>query len=160
MSVALPHYSIDTNIFINAWTRDYPPDVVPGLWECFEDLIHEGRMHASKEVLLEIERKADDVYDWCKAQKGLWIPLDAATVVQAQAILSAFPDFVKTGTGRNQADPFVIALAKVHGYTVVTWEKGGSKSKPRIPYICDEFGVPCTNLIGMAKAEKWVLGRR
>jgi hypothetical protein len=101
MSVVRPHYSIDTSIFINAWTRDYPPDVVPALWDCFVDLIAEGRIHASKEVLIELERKADDVHAWCKAQKELWVPLDDAVVVEAQAILSAFPDLVKTGTGRN-----------------------------------------------------------
>jgi hypothetical protein len=160
MSIGLTHYSIDTSIFINAWTRDYPPDVVPALWDSFIDLIAEGRMHASQEVLLEIERKADDVYAWCKAQKDLWVPLDAPTVVAAQRVLAAFPDFVKTGTGRNQADPFVIALAKVNNYTVVTWEKGGSQAKPRIPYICDQMGIPCLNLIGLAKAEKWVFTRK
>jgi Domain of unknown function (DUF4411) len=159
MSEGQQHYSIDTSVFINAWTRDYPPEVVPALWDSFIDLIAGGRMHASKEVLLEIERKADDVYLWCRSQKELWVPLDALTVVEAQNILAAFPDFVKTGTGRNQADPFVIALAKVYGYTVVTWEKGGSQFKPRIPYVCGQVGVPCINLIGLAKAEKWVFTR-
>jgi hypothetical protein len=64
-----PHHSIDTSIFVNAWTRDYPPDAVPALWEGFVDLIAEGRMHAPKEVLLEIEGKADDVPAWCKTRK-------------------------------------------------------------------------------------------
>ena len=75
MSGELPHYSIDTSIFINAWTRDYPPDVVPGLWDYFTEIIDQGRMHASREVLLELERKADDVHAWCKNQKALWVPL-------------------------------------------------------------------------------------
>ncbi|HEY7036638.1 MAG TPA: hypothetical protein VH482_35250 [Thermomicrobiales bacterium] len=50
----------------------------------------------------------------------LLISLDAATVVAAQNILAAFLDLVKTGTGRTQADPFVIAVAKVNGCSVVT----------------------------------------
>lgn len=113
-------YSIDTSIFINAWNRDYPPDVIPALWDSFVDLISEGRMHASEEVLAELQRKDDDVHEWCKKQRRLWTPLDNATIQEAQRILAEFPDFVKIGNGRNQADPFVIALAKVKGYTVVT----------------------------------------
>ena len=155
----LPHYSIDTSIFINAWNRDYPPDVIPALWDCFIDLIEEGRMHATSEVLSELEKKDDSVHKWCKSQKDLWVPLDSDTIVAAQRVLAEFPDFVKVGTGRNQADPFVISLAMVKNYTVVSWERGGTRFKPRIPYICEHFGVPSTNLIGLAKAEKWMFRR-
>jgi len=160
MEEIAPQYSIDTNIFINSWTRDYPPDVVPALWDCFTDLIQSGRMHASDEVLSELKKKDDDVYAWCKERKNLWVPLDNATIQETQLILAEFPDFVKTGTGRNQADPFVIALARVNGYIVVTSEKGGSRRKPRIPFICTHFKVTCISLIEMAKLEKWVFTRR
>lgn len=51
-------------------------------------------------------------------------------------------------------------MAKVNGFTVVIWEKGGSPTKPRIPYMCDRVNVPCINLVGMAKEEKWVFTRK
>lgn len=159
MEQGAPHYSIDTNIFINSWNRDYPPEVVPALWDCFVDLIEVGRMHASVEVLSELKKKDDEVYKWCHGKQDLWTPLDRDTVLMTQRILEEFPDFVKTGTGRNQADPFVIALAKVNGYIVVTSEKGGSRDKPRIPFICDFFKVRCIGLIDLAKIEKWVFTR-
>jgi hypothetical protein len=57
----------------------------------------------------------------------------------------------------NQADPFVIALAKVSGYTVIT-EETGIGSLGKIPGVCSAMKVECINLMQLIDAEDWVLG--
>ena len=37
-------YSIDTSSILDAWTRYYPPDVMPGLWKQLEELIDNGQL--------------------------------------------------------------------------------------------------------------------
>jgi hypothetical protein len=61
------------------------------------------------------------------------------------------------GSGRSGADPFVIALAMVHGGTVVTEETlSRNLTKPRIPDVCDAMGIPRLNLLGFVQAPSWV----
>ena len=47
-------------------------------------------------------------------------------IVQAQVehIVNTYTGLVTAGKEKFQADPFVIALAKVNGYTVITEETG------------------------------------
>ena len=52
------------------------------------------------------------------------------------------------------ADPFIIALAKTINGCVVTEEKE-KPNAPKIPNVCDHFGVPFTNLQGFMEREKW-----
>ena len=50
-------YSIDTSAILDAWVRGFPPDVVPGFWVRFEELIDNGQLIATEEVLYELEKK-------------------------------------------------------------------------------------------------------
>ena len=50
-------YSIDTSAILDAWIRGFPPDVVPGFWERFEELIDIGQLIATEEVLYELKKK-------------------------------------------------------------------------------------------------------
>ena len=59
------------------------------------------------------------------------------------------------GTGRGRADPFVIAEAQARRCPVVTEEQGGSKGKPRIPYVCAQFGVQSCGMLDLIRAEGW-----
>ncbi len=51
--------------------------------------------------------------------------------------------------GKAQADPFVIAKAKINQATVVTIEepskqdKQGNKHKFKMPDVCEYFNIPC-----------------
>jgi len=55
------------------------------------------------------------------------------------------------------ADPFVIALARVHGGVVVTEEtQSRNLTKPKIPDVCDSMGVPWLNLMGFVQEQGWV----
>ena len=50
------------------------------------------------------------------------------------------------------ADPWIIAHAKAYGGRVVTFEKRAPQSrKPKIPDICDVFGVNSLNIYELLK---------
>jgi hypothetical protein len=62
---------------------------------------------------------------------------------------------MKATKNRNGADPFVIATAQVRGLTVVTEEKGGTDTKPKIPSVCAALRVPCINVLSFIRDQGW-----
>jgi hypothetical protein len=105
-----------------SWRFEYKPRVFPLVWRRLEELIEQGRLIASSEVLLELERKDDDLAKWAKAHEKMFLPVDEAVQVPVKEILRQHRRLVDTRRGRSGADPFVIAVAKVHGASVVTDE--------------------------------------
>lgn len=140
-------HCIDTSALLEAWVRRYPPDVFPGLWAHIESLAATEKLRAPDEVLRELQTKDDGLAKWAKQRDGLFAPLEPAVMAAVREVLAAFPRLVGTLKQRNRADAFVIALAKVDGLTVVTEERGGTPDRPRIPLICDHFGVLCINTL-------------
>ena len=71
MSPDVPgRYSLDTSAILNAWQRNYPPDLFPTLWRNIEGLIDAGVLIASEEVQVELEKKDDEVHEWAKQRHG------------------------------------------------------------------------------------------
>jgi len=56
-------YCIDTSALIHAWRRSYPIPNFQPIWDRIDDLIEVGRLLSSKEVLLELQKKDDDIYN-------------------------------------------------------------------------------------------------
>ena len=75
-----------------------------------------------KKWMYELEKKEDEAFAWAKAQEDLFVPMDDEIQDAVSAILADHPRLLDTRRGRSGADPFVIALAKVRGCTVVTGE--------------------------------------
>lgn len=149
-------YSVDTSALVEAWVRTYPPDVFPTLWERIENGIETGRLRATDEVLRDLAKKEDDLYTWSKCKPELFLPLDGHVQSAASAIINdaRFSALVNLDAGRGESDPFVIACAQVHGFTVVTMEKF-KPTKPKIPDVCATLGVPCINLLELFRREGW-----
>lgn len=63
-------------------------------------------------------------------------------------ILQAFPKLINLtgGTGKDPADPWLIAVAGVYGYTLVTNESPYSDQK--IPAVCKTAKVGCSYMRG------------
>lgn len=59
-------FSFDSSAFIHAWYRAYRPKNFETFWINLEEAILAGHVVASTEVLLELQRKDDDIYKWCK----------------------------------------------------------------------------------------------
>jgi Domain of unknown function (DUF4411) len=81
------------------------------------------------------------------------VPLEEDIQVETSAILSAHPRLMGKGKGRNAADPFVIALARVNDGAVVTEEHWRNINK--IPEVCDALGVQCLSLVEFIQEQGW-----
>ena len=150
-------YSIDTSGLLDGWKRYYPPELFPGVWEKLGELVEDGALRASEEVLVELERRDDEVLAWARGQDGLIVPLDDEVQGAVAEILQLHPRLVGMGGRRAAADPFVIALARVHGCTVVTGEsRSGNLNRPRIPDVCAALEIPCLRLVDLMREERWV----
>lgn len=148
-------YSIDTSALLDAWVRWYPPDLFPKLWENIETLISEQRIFATEEVLVELEKKDDEIFKWAKKQK-MFYPLTTEIQTFVSQILTKYPRLVDSRRERSQADPFVIALAKHKNCVVITGEKNfGTEDRPRIPIVCKEFEIKSISIVQLIRSEGW-----
>lgn len=149
-------YCIDTSSLLHGWLRAYPPKRFPGLWKALDNLIAEKRLVASLEVYTELCKKDDEVAEWAKERKeALFVDIDEAVQVAVVNIMANFPKLVDTGKGKSGGDPFVIALALARGLAVVTQEAGGTADKPRIPFVCEQYGIRSLNLLSLIDEEDW-----
>ena len=153
-----PTYCIDTSSLVHAWRRAYPPKRFSGLWMAIDQLIEEGRLVATIEVLHELKKKDDDIYEWAKVRKEtMFLEIDDDVQSEVIRIMQAYPKLVDTGKGKSGGDPFVIAqaLSRNPHLVVVTQEAGGSMDKPRIPYVCDQERVCNIDLLTLIEEEDW-----
>lgn len=149
-------YCIDTNIFIDAGERYYPPDIVPGFWKNLDALIDAGRLKAPEMLIEELERKDDDWRQWVYDRKDkLIVPMDMSQVDAVKQVMAVY-QAQSSNISRVTGDPFFIALAQSQGLTVVTSESE-RKGKVKIPKICDALGVKSISLLDLMRREGWRL---
>jgi len=148
-----PEYTIDTCSLVIGWSV-YPPDIFPGLWSNLEALIQKGMLRATEEVLEELRKKDDELLKWAKRQDGFFVPIDLLLQQQVRKVLSDFPSLYDLEKNKSGADPFVIAQALQFGYTIVTEEKkSGNPIKPKIPNVCDAYGIKHINLLALLREQ-------
>jgi hypothetical protein len=73
-----------------------------------------------------------------------------------------YPDLLDPKSPYQSADAYVIALAQIGNGVVVSQETSAAETRkpPRdhyIPDVCRELGVPCINLLGLMRRERWQL---
>jgi hypothetical protein len=150
---AAPRYSIDT-CSLTDLRRFYPKDVFPSVWAKVSELANDGIVVASEEVLQELKaQETDEVLAWAKGHLSMFLPTDAAVQAEVTKILAAHPTLVDLKK-KHGADPFVIALAVVHGCTVVSQETpSGNPYRQMIPDVCKHRKLPCIKLLEMLRRE-------
>jgi hypothetical protein len=149
-------YSIDTSALIDGIQRYYRPIVHKSLWLRMDDLIQSGRLIATEEVRIEIERKEDRLKEWCKERTSMFIEVDHEIQPIVSEILFSQGKLIKALSTRSSADPFVIALAKQKAGIVVTGERpSGSLDRPKIPDVCRTMNIRCMNLMDLMEEEEW-----
>jgi hypothetical protein len=150
-------YSFDTSSLINGRRDLLPPGTFPTLWANIEEMIVDGSIRSVDLVRDELSKREDEVYVWAKTQIGLFVPLTTDVQASVREVLSAHERILGIGSGRSGADPFVIALARVHSGVVVTEETlSRNLSKPKIPDVCDAMGVRRLNLLEFVQEQGWV----
>lgn len=153
-----PIYCIDTSALIAAWYERYKPNRFPKLWEHLDALFVKKRLVSSTLVLRECNKqRSEELHGWLKPRDAMFISPDEAVQAQVEHIVNTYRGLVSAGKEKFQADPFVIALSKVAGYTIVT-EETGPTSLSKIPGVSNAMKVECINLMQLIDAEDWVLG--
>lgn len=148
-------YSIDTSALLEAYVRRYPPDVVPGLWnDKFDQLIEAGSLVAAYDVLEDLSKRDDGIYKWAKEREQMFVDLDQFQP-ELKQIMADYPRLVDTKTGKSGSDPMVIALAHAQDLTVVSQEGVGSKTSPKIPYVCNDLDIRHIDVLALIREQKW-----
>jgi hypothetical protein len=151
-------YSLDANVFIESWRRLYRPRTFATFWERFDEGIEAGTLRATEEVKVEIWRRDDELKRWLKDRLEVFVPHEEDIQIALRSALGPCERMLGSHKGHNAADPWVIALAMARGMTVVTLEGlTGNASKPRVPDVCEQLGVPWTNLADFIDEQNWTM---
>jgi hypothetical protein len=152
----IPGYVIDTSGLIDLWRVYYPPDIFSTLWERnLEEIIHKGLFIAPKEVFNELQRRDDNLWDWAKNHKKMFIDLDEEQVRLAKSIISKFPELIDSEKTTPDADPFVIGLAFSKSWAVIASERSNPKGNPRIPDVCRDYNIRCIKVVEFLRERGW-----
>lgn len=153
-------YSVDTNVFLDWWERRYPRDIFPAL-EASLQRIANTKLFACERVYDEIQAVGSPgLKAWARGNRRLFVPHDPAIQAEANAIQTRFPGLIDSTAIHDEADRYVIALARLRGFAVVTHETSArlKRRPPRshyIPDVCSETSVPCIDLLTLMRREGW-----
>lgn len=140
--------------------RYFPPDVFPGLVDRVEELIAAGRFISPALVKEEVAAVGTaDLITWTENHTDIFVPI-VTLLTEAQAIQNQFAGLSDPKAEYEEADAYVIALAKIRAGTVVTQETpAAEKRNPKrthfIPDVCRELGISCISLLGLMRRERW-----
>jgi len=140
--------------------KNYYRKTFRSLWKHFDDLVADGSIVSTREVLREIEDGApENLLEWAKANAELFATPTAAEGEFVAKIYNVthFQQNIeqqKLLKGGRNADPFVIARAAVEDRAVVTME-ALKPNAAKIPNICKHFDIKCLTLEQFMAAEEW-----
>ncbi|MCM1179265.1 MAG: DUF4411 family protein [Clostridium sp.] len=145
----------------------YAFDLVPTYWEEISRCANSGRLVLLDMVKAEIDKGKDDLADWINGQAEFVIckHISSEIISKYQEVLQYVQtcglykeQALHTWADGDVADPWLIAAAKVHQYTIITTEvpSGGLSVKnpnknAKIPDVAKEFGVKTNNIYYMMR---------
>jgi hypothetical protein len=139
----------------------YYPEHFPGVWERLDAVVVDGTLRSVKAVAREIEdsNASEFVRDWVRKHRAAFL---APTSGESQFLAEIFavPHFhsligaKQAAAGKEVADPYLIAAARVFSGCVVT-EEAYKPNAAKIPNVCEHFGIECCDLQGMMKKLDW-----
>jgi hypothetical protein len=148
-------YVLDTCVIVAL--KDYPRDIF-GLIDDIQNFISQRFIVAPKQVFEELKTYAVEDWSlaWAKRNQKMFEELDVDQIIEVKAIVKDFPKLIDERKTTDDADPFIIALARSRGWTVVTLEKvSNNPEKPKIPDVCKNLGVECIDLFELCRKEGW-----
>lgn len=151
-------YIIDTSEWINLRLR-YPKENFPDLWNKIESLISERKIISPMEVRNEIERGCDELIPWVREHRDMFHhTLDM--IPQIQQILNKHPTLIDPNDDHEDADPHVIALARLYlgrlNLTPIIVTDENIHKESRIPFVARSYGVQSYKLLEMIQQEGWI----
>ncbi len=152
-------YVFDTNAF-SVLFSSYYKNRFPSLWIKFDRLVISGDITSTREVLEEINvSPVPEMVEWASNHKGLFPTPTKEEAIFVRTIFQHehFQQIIekkKLLKGGRNADPFIIARAKILKFTVITMEKERDNGA-KIPNICRRFDIPCNSLERFMELEGW-----
>ena len=157
------YYVIDSSSLMQL-NRSNPIDVFLTVWKKLEGLVNNGTLLAPKEVFYEIQEGDDQLTQWTKKQKKMFIEPTPKQIEIVKDILSKYPAIVKEDR-KYDADPWIIALAvelsKSSQTTlfpvkrIVVTEERLRGSQIKIPFVCQKYNIEAINIVDMFRLEGW-----
>jgi hypothetical protein len=147
-------YLIDSSAWLNIVERTDADDV----WSLIVSLIKQGRVVACAQVLGEL--RESDIYlsrlkPYEKALLAGDHPGDDVAYLQhVGRITHEYPAMSKATGRRTPADPYIVALAELENYVVVTDESKTKRPNRKIPGVCQQRGIRCITLDQFVTAVK------
>lgn len=155
-------YSVDSSTLMDWQARYYPGDVFATLLGKVDELVSAGRFLSPALVRDEVKAVGTaELIAWAEARPKIFVPT-AALLPEALTIQGRFAGLRDPKAEHEEADAYVIALARLRNGIVVTQETAAAeKHRPRrthfIPDVCRELGVPCVSFLGLMRREGWKL---
>ena len=136
----------------------YYPSRFPTIWDKIEELAESGILRSVREVRKEIEFNCPvkQISEWVKSHHHIFME---PTAMEIRIVTEIFSHAQYRGLVKRQnilrglpvADPFIIAAGSFYGACVVTQES--LRPGARIPTVCEELKVECTNIEGFLENE-------
>ena len=160
-------FIIDTDTLITPYRLFYPFDMFPDFWNFIEQKIKSKEIKILDMVYNEITKGGDELSDWLSAIANIELTdrKNGTIITHYSSILNYIhnspfykTEALNTWSTATIADPWLIAAALTHSYTIITFEKsnaGLSDKHPsknaKIPDVCSQFNVRCENLYYMMR---------
>lgn len=144
-------YLIDTCVWVSFNDEHTLSDVLGQL----APLAQAGQIKTHRKVLDELKRRWKPVHKEVKKlpiQLKSGIEMAPEVVSLAGVLLHTYPFLGRALSPQNHADPWIIAVAEVNGWTVVTDDGAGRRPSRSVMGVCGKRGVPCLNRHQFANA--------
>jgi hypothetical protein len=136
-------YTLDTSAWLNIGLRSDSDDT----WQYIKDLAERGCIVACAQVIDEL--RPSDIYAlYVKPlEKALRVGdrNDADYLKHVGLITFEHPGMSKARGRKTRADPYIVALAELEGYIVVS-DESRTRANRKIPGVCSKRGVRCMSL--------------
>ena len=146
-------YLLDANVFIEAHRRYYAFDICPGFWDCLTHFCDEERLVSIDEVR-DMELIGDDILArWAQQAPDRFFATSAT-----EPVVSFYGEVMRWVNGNDnykaaakadfaaKADGWLVAMAMVHQFGLVTQEHVDDTSRKRVPIPNVSRGVRCSVL--------------
>lgn len=160
-------FLIDSNSLMTPHLTYYPFDFAESFWKQMEDHIAQGKIVILDVVKAEILKGKDSLQEWMEGLDiGTLIDHREISIIQKYSEILQYvqnnpfyqPAALAEWSRDSVADPWLIATAAVHGYTIISFEtenKGLNTRNPsknaKIPDVAKEFGIEVKNLYYMMR---------
>jgi hypothetical protein len=153
-------YLLDANVFIAAKNNHYGFDFCPAFWDWLDTVSTAGSVHSVERVYDELIGRGDDLSDWARARRTIFLPLtadDARAVAEVNRWANDSSDYDPAAKAEfaDAADSFLVAQARAGGHTLVTHERiSDGRKRIKIPNAAVAHGVQWCTPFHMLRVER------